>query len=140
MGDEVAPLRRGLPLHPEADVLLDRQPGEDGVLLEDEDAPGIGSDDRRSVHQDLPPGRREEAARDVEQSGLAAPRGPDETDEFAVAHVEVDVFQNLNRRLPLALECHPEPAHGDLAAGLPGRSQGGGGLDHGQKHSSSAIS
>ena len=77
---------RARPAHPaqaEADVVADGQPGEDAALLEDEDPPRSGPSDRLPLDEHLAPRRRQEAADDVQQRGLAATRRADDADELA---------------------------------------------------------
>src|SRR5262249_34841759 len=93
----------------EADVVPHREPREDAVLLEDEDAARIRPVDGLPLDRDLAPGVRDEARDDIQQRGLAAARPPDHADELAFLDVEVDALENVNRLpVPLAGKAHPE--------------------------------
>src|SRR5699024_268736 len=64
-------------LEPELDVLADREPGEQSVLLEDDAAFGTGSVDLPTIDERSSSGRFVEAGQDVHQGGLPAARGTD---------------------------------------------------------------
>ena len=75
-------------LRPEDDILPNRSPGEEGVLLEDHSreflvAVGGGDLDRAA-------GRLFEPSDDLEQGGLAAARGPHDDQQLALLDVETD--------------------------------------------------
>src|SRR5207253_2362258 len=67
----------------ESDVLADRHPGEQRILLEHHAAIGAGLLDLDAVDGDDAFRRLHVAGDGVEQSGLAAAGGPEQADEFA---------------------------------------------------------
>ena len=75
-------------LEGEADVLLDRQPGEEGVLLEHDAAVGAGTLDELSVAVDLAAGGLEQSGDNIQQGALAAAGGSDDADELVVVDVK----------------------------------------------------
>ena len=97
----LAALLRRDPLELQAvlDVLLDREPAERRVGLEDHAAVAARLADRLPVEEDLPLRRREEAGDGLQDRRLAAPRGAEEDDDLAhpglVDDVEGDVADGL---------------------------------------------
>jgi hypothetical protein len=82
-------LRLALHLQPEADILPDRQMGEQGVALEHRvDRPLVGrqAGDVRAVQEDLAARRMLEAGEQTQQRGLAAARRPEQREEFVLAN------------------------------------------------------
>jgi len=68
-----------------------REPREEHVLLKDDAAIGAGSRDSAAVHEDLSGRGTKETGDEVQQRRLAAARWPENADELALRHVEVDV-------------------------------------------------
>ena len=85
----------GLALELEAklDVLEDREPREEGVLLEDDAAVGAGARDLLAVHQDAALRGLLEATDDVQERGLAAAGRPDDAHELVLVDVEVGAVE-----------------------------------------------
>ena len=86
-------------LHAEFDVLPDREPGKQSVLLEDQDAVGARALNGIAIHQDLAGGWSLQAGNQVQQSGFAAAGGADNAEKFSRANVEIDAVESLQ---PLA--------------------------------------
>src|SRR2546422_513409 len=99
-GGALAPVHP-LDLEAVGDVPLDRAPGQDGELLEDDAAIGAGALHRPAVHQDGAARGPEQAGQDAEQGGFAAPARPDHREELALSHVEVEAVEGQH---PLARE------------------------------------
>src|SRR5262249_45833723 len=72
------------------DVLRDRQPGEQRVFLEHDAAVDAGTGDGLAADLDYAAVGGNESAQDVKQRALAAARRPDDRDELALRHVDVD--------------------------------------------------
>ena len=66
-------------------------------MLEHDAAVGPRSGHRAAVDQDAAGLGREKTADEVEQGGLAAPGRAEQRDEFALTHVERNVFQGQHR-------------------------------------------
>ena len=101
-------------LHSEFDVLADRQPGEQAVLLEDEDAVGARTFDRLAVDQNLAGGLRLQPGDQMQQRGLAATRGADDADELSSLHLQVDVVESQQALAALRAIAQADFAEADL--------------------------
>ena len=89
--------RYALEEHAEIDVLGDRIPGKQRVLLEHEgNVARHRASDRFSEHLDAPCRGPEETAHDVEQRGFSAAAGSDQADELAVHDIEGGVAQRTH--------------------------------------------
>jgi hypothetical protein len=89
--------RHALEEHAEIDILGDRIPGKQRVLLEHEgNVARHRASDRFSEHLDAPCRRPEETAHDVEQRGFSAAAGSDQADELAVHDIERGVAQRTH--------------------------------------------
>src|SRR5215467_2539708 len=80
----------------ECDVVPDRLPREQGVLLEYHATIGTGADNLISVNSDPSGGRANIAGDRVEQRGFAAARGTKQTHERAGADIDGRVFERMN--------------------------------------------
>src|SRR5262249_25498912 len=80
----------------ECDVLPDRLPREQRVLLEHHATIGTGADNLISVDPDPSGGRANIAGDRVEQCGFAATRGTEQTHKGAGSDVDGRVFQRVN--------------------------------------------
>jgi hypothetical protein len=78
----------------EHQVLAHGEPGEDRAVLRDDDALLVRSRLNRAVDQHPTHVRPLEPGDDVEQRGLAAARGPDNRQEFAVGDREAHVIHD----------------------------------------------
>ena len=67
VSDALAPFRCRQIEEAEGDVAFDGEPGKDAALLEDEDAPRVGSVDGFAVDGDLSAGGRKKAGHGVQQ-------------------------------------------------------------------------
>ncbi|KAG1458211.1 hypothetical protein G6F57_014735 [Rhizopus arrhizus] len=76
-------LVHALQLQAEFRVLQYVQPGQQGVLLEDDAAVGARPHDGAAPQRDFPLGGGQEPGQQAEQGGLAAARGAQRDDEFA---------------------------------------------------------
>ena len=120
-------------------VLGHRPPREQRVLLEHHATVGAGAHDAVAVDEDGARRGRVEPGDDVEQGGLAAPRGADEGHETAGRHVEVDAVdgQHLVLARPEALDQAPHlelGGRGVVGQGDGDRDTGGGdGRDGGHR-------
>jgi hypothetical protein len=94
-----------LQAQPEADVGLGGEPREEGGvgILEEHDPVAAGPRDRRAVEREVARRGRFEAGDDVEEGGLAAAAGAQETEEFALADLEIDPGEDADR-LPAAAQ------------------------------------
>src|SRR5690606_32754964 len=102
-------------LQAEGDVLLDGEPGEYAVFLEDHAALGARSANRRSVQQDPAPRRLDEAREHAQHRRLAAARRPDDRDELLVTDLEAHVVDHLERPARCGeLDAHLLEAHARL--------------------------
>jgi GMP synthase PP-ATPase subunit len=97
---------------PQADVLPDRAPGEEAVLLEDHPQA------LRPVHGPGP--GLQEARGEVQQGRLAAARRADERHELAEAHLEAKVAQHLDLAVADARAVHAQEHR--FQGGVPHRS------------------
>ena len=79
-------LELALHLQGEGDVLLNRQPGEQGGLLEHHAAVGGGAFHFHAVNGDLAGGGMDQAGHQTQDGGLAAAGGADQADELAGLH------------------------------------------------------
>jgi hypothetical protein len=107
-----------LQLQGEVDVLLQRQPREQGRLLEHEG-------DLATADIDVAGARDVETGDEVEQRALTASTGADEAEELAFVHGHVDVVQS-DRVLRAGAELLRDAAHGDGRTTGPHRHAGGG--------------
>src|SRR5690625_7146384 len=82
-------------LEPELDVLADREPGEQSVLLEDDAAFGTGSVELPAIDERSASGRFVAAGEDVHEGGLSAARGAGDGDGLVVVYLEADVLERL---------------------------------------------
>ena len=94
-------------LQAELDILANRQPGEQRVLLEHDAAVRARFGDRLAVEPGLAKRRLDETGDDAEQGRLAATRRPDQRDEFARLYVERHAFDGHD----LAVVCAERDAH-----------------------------
>ena len=76
------------------DVLADRQPGEEGVLLKDHPTFRAGCDDRFSVQQNFAGSRRLESGQNADQRRLAAAGRPDDREKLPLMDLKRNVFQD----------------------------------------------
>jgi len=114
VGPRHAPVRQ-----PIADIVADREVGEERIGLEDDAEVALGRRQRRHVPAllvDRPGGLRIKARDRAQQRRLAAARRPEETDELALLDVERDVAQRCEGAvafgevadLEIGHSCHPE--------------------------------
>ena len=85
----------GLEVQAERDVLLDRQPGENAVLLEDHAAFGSGASHGCAVEQHRSGRRLLKACQHAHHCGLAASGGTDDSNEVAVIDVVIDILDDV---------------------------------------------
>ncbi len=71
-------------------VVHGRAPGQQGGCLKRHARDLERAGDRLAVDQDLPPGRHLQAGGKLHEGGLAAARGSDNGDEFALTHLQVN--------------------------------------------------
>ena len=76
------------------DVAPGRSPGQQGVLLEDQGAVGVGAGDAPAVGDDLAVQRRDQAGDGPQQRGLPAARVAEDDQDLARRDVEVDVLHD----------------------------------------------
>jgi hypothetical protein len=96
----LAPLhcRYALEFEANHDVVEDRVPGEQSILLEHVgDLPGCRPVHGMPVDSNLAVGRRHQAADDVEQRALAATARADQAQELALAHAKRDCIEGFDR-------------------------------------------
>jgi hypothetical protein len=100
LGDPGGSLARLVAAHlePEADILLDRAPGEQIEMLKDHGARLVRPGDIAAVEAHRPAGRHVEPVHDAQQRGLAAAARSDERDELARLGGKADRVQHLQRR------------------------------------------
>jgi len=83
---------------PERDVVLDVEPWQRRVLLEDDaDAVGRFSRDGLALERDAALGRRGQSGDDLEQRRLAATRRPDDGEELAASELEIERAERVQR-------------------------------------------
>ena len=82
----------------ERDVSQHSEPRHQRVALEDHRAIEAGTADLAPAHEHVAVGRGLEAGEDVEYGGLAAAGMPDQADELALLHPEVDVLEHRRVR------------------------------------------
>jgi hypothetical protein len=93
----------------QGDVVHHRAPGHQVVALKDKASRAGGSADGLIVVQDASLRGGDESGEDAEQGRLAAAAWPDDAEELARGHRDVDVLQNLDdAALPLVLEVFVE--------------------------------
>src|SRR5690606_27821655 len=119
--------RHALRLETELDVLANREPGKERVLLEDHPAVDPGPVDGLAVHLHPAGGGRGKTGDDVEHRGLAASGWADERDEFARLDVDgdaIDRHRAVLRTAELDLERvdHHMPPGGFARRGLDRQS------------------
>jgi hypothetical protein len=90
-----------LDLERQADVVLERTPGQQQVALSQVAGPRIDAADLVAHVDDAPFGDGQQPGDGIHEGGLAAAAGPDEADEAALTDLEVDVLQR-DERLTLA--------------------------------------
>ena len=83
-------------LEPERDILDDRLPGQQSVLLEDDAAIGAGACDLDAVERDRAGRERQEARHGVEQRRLPAARGAERDHERPIGNVERDPIKRVH--------------------------------------------
>jgi hypothetical protein len=107
---ELGPLRRRHPpeSRPELDVLLDRQPREERVGLEDHPPVGARPRDRAAVDEDPARRRRDQAGHQPEDRRLPAARGPDQDRELLILHLEADPVEGGHGVAPPRPEAHAQ--------------------------------
>ncbi len=81
----------------QADILVDRQPRQEGVVLEHHRTVGPGFVDLAPGEEDAAFGRTQEPRHDVEEGRLAAARMADDGDELALVDLEVDPPEHVGR-------------------------------------------
>jgi len=102
-------------LQTELDVLTDPEPRKERVLLEDDAAIPSRASDFRPVEAHPAFGGSDETGDDVQERGLAAAAGAQQTHELAVVHGEVEALQGDDRRAPvLGLEDFADSADFEL--------------------------
>src|SRR5579871_360342 len=86
-------LRNAFHLHSEFNILADRQPGEQAMILKDENAVRARAVYGLAVNHDLPRGLRIQASDQMEKGRFSASRGTDDADKFSGSHLQIDVIQ-----------------------------------------------
>ena len=83
-------LRHALHRKPEPDIVAHRQPGKQRVFLEHHDDAGLRPRDRLAVERDAAGGQRLESRDQFEQRALAASARPEDGDELALRHRQIE--------------------------------------------------
>src|SRR5262245_31210 len=97
----VAPLaRRSAHLEAVADILRDRQPRKQRILLEDDAAIDTWTGHRLAIDLDDPAVRTDKAAENVEERALAAAGRSDNGDELTFRNVDVHVGESCHIAVP----------------------------------------
>ena len=78
----------------EFDIAAHRQPGEDAIFLEDHAAVLAGAGDCLAVEQDATLAGQHEATEQIHQGRLAATRGADDRDKFALGDLQIDAVDH----------------------------------------------
>ena len=97
LGDFVAlGLFDALDVEAEGNVIHDRLPWEEGILLEDDASVRSGARDRFAVQEDLPRIGHDDSGHAVEQGGLAGLPRPQHHQKLVLLDLQRDVVQNVD--------------------------------------------
>src|SRR5947209_2157957 len=114
MGHDTFAVRFALLSQAEADVLLDRQPGENAVLLKDEYAAAVRAAYRMAFDNDFPASLSEKTGHDIQEGRFPAAGWADNAHELAFLHLQIDSLQDMDLLITtFARETHPQVADGD---------------------------
>ena len=84
--------------HPEGNILIDIQMGEEGIFLENGvDLPLVGRKIRNVslIKKDIPPVRSDKTGDGAQRGSLAAAGGAQQSNELSVMYLQVETVQNL---------------------------------------------
>ncbi len=107
------------------DVGRRRSPGEESWFLEHEADARVGAADRLAVERDRPRPGPQQTGDDAQEGRLAAPVGPDERDDPATRHVQVEAVEDPQRGGVVIARRERQVDAGDVDRAATGRGHAG---------------
>jgi hypothetical protein len=92
-----------LQLEPQSDIINDGSPGQKAIGLKNKSPIAARFRNESVIDKNLATFRLDQAVHDPEKRGLAATAGADNRDKFTGRDGQIDVAQNLYRRLAFAI-------------------------------------